>query len=150
MASGALKKITTRAKQIYKKGGTWATAIKKAGAEYRSKKKKPAKKRRRVGSLSSGPRPASYSIGKVKRRKKVGSMSTGPRPASYSVGSMSSGGPSGFSIGSVAHHITRAKDALEKQIGAAMTRIFKAKTKLAKRKLNKKLSELKTKYRKLC
>lgn len=38
MAGSALRKITTEAKKIYKRGGSWKSAIKKAGAEYRSGK----------------------------------------------------------------------------------------------------------------
>ena len=41
--SNTLKKITTRAKQIYAKGGTWKGAIKKAGAEYRGSGKRKKK-----------------------------------------------------------------------------------------------------------
>jgi hypothetical protein len=143
MAAGALKKITTRAKQIYKKGGTWKTAIKKAGAEYRGAKKKsaPKKKRRRVGgTLSDSPRPAGYSVGRVKhkKRRRVGAtLSDSPRPA-------------GYSIGSVSIHINHAKEILGEKIMAAELRKFKATTKRAKTKIQKTITELKSKYRKLC
>lgn len=86
MAANALKKITTRAKQLRKKspGKSWKTVVKQAGAEYRAgklkAKRKPAKKkvarkrkavkrktvrRRRVGAVSGVRRPV-----RRKRRKR--------------------------------------------------------------------------------
>lgn len=143
--AGALKKITTRAKQIYKKGGTWKGAIKKAGAEYRAgKKKSPAKKsRRRVsGTLSGGARPASYAVGRVKRkarRKVSGTLSGGARPASYAIGRVSA-----------SSLISRAKEKIGHEIGMAEVRKFRAVKKSAKKKVAKKIAALKSRYRKLC
>ncbi len=139
MAS-ALKAITTRAKQIYKKGGTWKTAIKKAGAEYRGKKvgakkkRKPAQRGKVAGTLSAS---GSGGIMRRPRRRKV-------------AGTMSAGASQGIMGLSAAHYISKAKEKLNHAIGLAYTRSFNAKTKMAKRKINKKLSELKSKYRKLC
>lgn len=56
MALGsALKKITTRAKQLKKKnpGKKWKTLVKQAGAEYRSGKLKKKRKVARVGKVKS-------------------------------------------------------------------------------------------------
>lgn len=139
----ALKQITTAAKAIYKKGGTWKTAIKKAGAMYRAKKKKaPAKKRRKVsGTLSAGSRPASYSIGKVKRRKRrIGAtLSDSPRPAGYAIGGLTASA-----------HIAHAKKKIGEQIALAELSKFKAPKKSAKNKISKKITALKSRYRKLC
>jgi len=68
MATNALKKITTRAKQIRKKhpGKSWKVAVKDAGREYRAgKKKAPAKKRRKVSGVPAKRSPA-------KRKSRVG------------------------------------------------------------------------------
>jgi hypothetical protein len=55
-----LKKITTRAKQIYKKGKagiSWVAAIKRASVQVKGKTRQPAKrKRKRIGSVAKGPR----------------------------------------------------------------------------------------------
>jgi hypothetical protein len=132
MASTALKKITTRAKQIYKKGGTWKTAIKKAGAEYRGshKKKSAPKKRRKVsGTLSAGSRPASYAVGKVRRRKKVGSLSDSPRPAGFAVGRLH------IPAGTPSTQIRAAISGYSEKIAETLVRQMKAKTKREKKRL---------------
>lgn len=144
MAANVLKKITTRAKQIYKKGGTWKGAVKKAGAEYRSgKKSKPKKKTRRKvgGTLSGGTRPASHAVGKVRRRKRrVGAtLSDSPRPAGNAIGRVST-----------ASLISHAKERIGKEIGRAEVSKFKAKKVTQKRKIAKRITALKSKYRKLC
>jgi hypothetical protein len=136
--ANALKAITARAKQIYKTGGTWKTAIKKAGAEYRgkksgAKKKKPARRRKVAGTLSAG-----------------GSGGIMRRPRRKISGTLSAGASQGIMGLSAQHYIGKAKEKMNHSIGLLYTRIFNAKTKVVKRKLNKKLSELKSKYRKLC
>lgn len=84
--SAVLKRITTRAKQIYKKGRagiSWVAAIKRASVQIKSKaspKRKRARtvrRRRRVGALAKGPRtsqnyikvPNVAGIGRVTRRR---------------------------------------------------------------------------------
>lgn len=138
-----LKKITTRAKEIYKRGGTWGGALKKAGAEYRGGKKNKSKKRRRVsGTLSQGARPSSYSIGRVKkkrRRRVSGTLSDGARPSTYSIGGLSA-----------AHHIGKAKLKIGEAIARAELRKFQAKKKSLKNKIGRSITALKAKYRKLC
>jgi hypothetical protein len=134
--AGALKKITTRAKQIYAKGGTWKAAIKKAGAEYRgSKKKKPARKRRVSGTLSAG---ASNGVGRVKRRRKVSGIDSSFATAAFS------------GVKSTAHHIAAAKQTLAGEIGILEVKKFKAVKKSDKNKIAKKIAAKKTQYRKLC
>jgi hypothetical protein len=143
MASGALKKITTRAKQIYKHGGTWKAAIKKAGAEYRGAKKSKPKRRRVSGTLSQGARPSSFAVGRVKKkhaRHRVGAtLSDGARPSSYAVGGLSA-----------AHHIGKAKQKIGHEIASAELKKFQAKKKSIKNKIAKRITALKSKYRKLC
>jgi hypothetical protein len=156
MAANALKKITTRAKQIYKSGGTWKAAIKKAGAEYRSGKvsgtKKKSKRKslvKRVRRLHRAEGAAIKKLGRAKRRRRVG--------ATLSAGA--SGGIMGLrstqmaaAIGglSTSQHIAHAKSQLLEQIGWAEAQKYSAKTKRAKRKIGKKVSALKSKFRKLC
>jgi hypothetical protein len=157
MAANALKKITTRAKQIYKKGGTWKTAIKKAGAEYRSGR---VKKRRKVsGTLSSGGSNGVMGLRRKKRRKVSGTLSSsgsngvmGVRRKKRRVGAVTSSLMSDAAISGLTatQHLNKAKQKLDIIIGDLYTKIFKAKTKVAKRKLGKKMTELKSKYRKLC
>lgn len=77
--ANALKKITTRAKQLKKRnpGKKWKTLVKQAGAEYRSgklkttRKRKPAaKKRKPVRRKPARRRVSSASaVGTVKRRR---------------------------------------------------------------------------------
>jgi hypothetical protein len=141
MAVSALKKITTRAKEIYRKGGTWKAAIKKAGAEYRGgkkvgAKKRPAKKRRKVGgTLSAGS--SSGIMGVRRKRKRIS-------------GTLSAGASGGIMGLTAAQHISKAKKKMELQIGAAEVRKFQAKKKSVKNRVAKTIAALKSKYRKLC
>lgn len=130
MAGSALKKITTRAKAIYKKGGTWKGAIKKAGVEYRSgkisgvkRKKVGAVKRKKVGAVKR------RKVGAVKRkrvgavkRKKVGS----PRK-----------------VGSIATHKAAARAMVKEALGWNMVNQSTAKTVKAKKRLAKRTAKLK-------
>lgn len=131
MSTTTLKKITTRAKAIYKKGGKWQTAIKKAGAEYRSgkisrvkKKRKPAK-RKKVGAVKRKAAP----------RKRVGAA---PRKRAR---------PAKRAVGSVASHTSAARRILEEQLAWNLLNISLAKTKMPKRKLQKRSAALKRKLK---
>ena len=156
MAASALKKITTRAKQIrHAHGGTWKAAIKKAGAEYRSGKiagtKKSSRKKavRRIKKYHAAEGRAIRKLGRAKRRRRVG-------------GTMSAGASSGImgvrstfnaaAIGGLttSQHIHHAKEKIAAEIGRAEMSKFKAKTKRTKRKITKRISALKSRFRKLC
>jgi hypothetical protein len=132
--ANALKKITIAAKKIYKRGGTWKTAIKKAGVQYRAGKlgkvRHSGKKRAKVGA-----------------RRKTKSRAAAIRKVRHL---HAAEGNALKSLGSIASHIGNAKKVIEQQIAAAEVRHFKAKTKTAKRKIAKHIAKLKTKYRKLC
>src|ERR1700744_6164196 len=69
MAANALKKITTRAKEIVRKapGTKWANAVKKAGAEYRAGKISGVKKKsaRKVSGTKKKISTRKRSIGAV-------------------------------------------------------------------------------------
>jgi len=119
----ALKKITTRAKQIYAKGGTWRGAIKKAGAEYRGGKSLTRKKRR------SGSKRR-----KVTRRRKVAAV----WPAA--VASVN---------GTISGHLSQAKAMIADRIADKERQKFVTKLKRNKRKIQKEITELKKQYRKL-
>lgn len=130
MASTALKKITTRAKQIYAKGGTWKVAIKKAGAEYRTGKKKPAAKKR---VTKKAPRR------KTAKRKVAGVLSSASTlMQTAAIGRLTT-----------PQLISHAKKRIDKTIGELYTKIFLAATKMEKRKLQKRLNAAKSKYKKL-
>lgn len=70
--STVLKKITTRAKQIYKKGKagiSWVAAIKRASVQIKSagpkrKRSRAVKRRRRIGGIIRNPKLLSASFGK--------------------------------------------------------------------------------------
>jgi hypothetical protein len=122
--SNTLKKITTRAKQIYAKGGTWRGAIKKAGAEYRGSKHKTKK------------RVVRNKRRKTSHRKKVGVV----WPAAVAGSSMN---------GTISGHLSQAKKMLAEKIGDKETQKFTTKLKRNKRKIQKEISSLKKQYRKL-
>jgi hypothetical protein len=125
MASTALKKITTRAKQIRKKhpGKAWKTAVKEAGREYRE-----------------------GGIGKVKR-KKVGAVrkSTSKVRAKKSTKVRGTVG----AVHTVAQHLSAAKAGLKEQLAWGLLARDQAKTKTAKRKVAKRLVEVRRKLRAL-
>lgn len=156
MAANALKKITTRAKQIYKSGGTWKAAIKKAGAEYRSGKvsgtKKKSKRKslvRRVRRLHRAEGAAIKKLGRAKRRRRVGgTLSAGASGGIMGVGSTFRAAAIGGL--STSQHIAHAKEKIAGEIGRAEMSKFKAKTKRMKRKIAKRISALKSRFRKLC
>jgi hypothetical protein len=138
MAANALKKITTRAKQIYKKGGTWKTAIKKAGAEYRggkkvsgTKKKKSPKRKAAVRRVKRLHRAEGRAI------KKLGGVASTFTAAAL-------GGLTSSQL------VSRAKEKIAIEIGKAEVSKFRATKARAKKKVAKRISALKSKYRKLC
>jgi hypothetical protein len=128
----ALKKITTRAKQIFRKGGTWKAAIKKASAEYRSGKKIS-------GTLSGN---TSRTVTGVKKKRKA--IVRRVKKLHHAEGREIA------KLGSVSHHLANAKKILEHKIGVEEMRKFKAAKKSAKNKIAKKISVLKSQYRKVC
>ena len=132
--SAVLKKITTEAKRIYKRGGTWAGAIEKAGAKYRE------------GKIGKVVRMKT----KNPRRKKKAATAKRKRIVKRIHVLHKKEGKAIRALGSVSHHISHAKHLLAEQIGWAELHKFQAKTKRAKRKVGKKIADLKSRYRKLC
>lgn len=132
--SNTLKKITTRAKQIYAKGGTWRGAIKKAGAEYRG-----TKKHRR-------------STTKKHRRKKVGIVwpaGVGGNVTKSRSHTDKNRITNNFQIGTISGHLSEAKKMIADKIAAKEVQKFTTKLKRNKRKIQKEISALKKQYRKL-
>jgi len=133
--SNVLKRITTRAKQIYAKGGTWKGAIKKAGAEYRGKR---STKKKRTGS---------------RRKKKVGVV--WPAAVAGNVTRSRSHTDknkitNNFQIGgTISGHLSQAKAMIADRIANKERQKFVTKLKRNKRKIQKEISELKRQYRKL-
>lgn len=117
MAGNALKKITTRAKQIVKKhpNKKWSVALKEAGREYRS------------GKIS----------GTKTRSKKVGAKKKAPVRKKSSLGSVTTGG----SLES------QLKKQLKEQLGWLLVSREQAKTKTEKNKLARKAVEIRKKLR---
>ncbi len=54
------------------------------------------------------------------------------------------------SLGSVTPHLNKAKAVLERKIAHAEIQKFKAKKKMTKRKIGKRIAAFKSQYRKLC
>lgn len=108
-ANGALKKITTRAKAIYKSGGSWAAAIKKSSAEYRGGKKS-SPKRKAAPKRRAAPRRAATINAKPQRMNKVSGITSAKR---------------------------RVVEDAKKKLANALLKRDLAKTKRAKRKIGK-------------
>lgn len=162
MAAGsALKKITTRARHIRRiHGGTWKSAVNKASAEYRAgklgkvvtmhkRKRAPRRKSRKVSGLQTGVLYKSSG-----KRLTATAAAMGGRPHNGMIGGGGHGGDSGVMgsvrMGSVKRHLSNAKKILEHNIGILETKKFVAKKKATKRKIQKKITEAKSKFRKLC
>jgi hypothetical protein len=140
MAANALKKITTRAKQIRKKqpGKSWKSAVKQAGAEYRAGKKTPVRRKRKatVGAVKRSP---------VKRKGRVG---TKPKykvihevrrisGITYKGGTVRVAG-----MAEIDKKKTSLRHALGEQAGWLDVAISSARTKPEKKKLQKKKREI--------
>jgi len=142
MASGSttLKKITARAKHIrHTHGGTWKAAVKKAGAEYRAGKIHGVKKK-------SAKKTARKKV--VRRIKKLHHLEGKAIHALHGVHSTFQAAAIGGLT--TAQHIAHAKKKIVQEIATAEAHKFAAGKKMAKRKIAKRITALKSKYRKLC
>lgn len=118
--SNALKKITTRAKQIQKtKGGSWKNAIKAAGREYR-------------GGKISGTRSRKKSTSKPK-------SSSRSRSRKVSGGVVAIAGPkhSGFNSS-----LEKTRDQVHEELGWALASQRTARTKAEKKRLQPRINQL--------
>jgi hypothetical protein len=108
----ALKKITTRAKQIRKShpGITWKSAVKRAGAEYRAGKKSPSRTKPKKSRSARAPKKR---LTPIIGKKKTGA---GPSP------------------------VTAVKAGLKERLGRLLLRKELATTKRDKRKIQKEIS----------
>lgn len=149
-ANGALTKITTRAKTIYRNGGTWKAAIKKAGAEYRA------------GSLG-GSRAVSKgkkkSKGRRKSRRISGTTGTNPLnvmrgiPGGY--GNKVPGGArlqmvNGIRTGTVTRAKQLIKENCKQKLASALLRRDMAKGVRKKKKIGKQVSQYRAELKKYC
>jgi hypothetical protein len=125
--SNPLKKITARAKQIRKrhKAMTWKAAIKKAGAEYRGKKK-PVRRKKTV----------------VRKRKRISGIRTNADRVDRKKVNVT--------IGSVSYHKGQIKKGLKTKIENAAGRRELAIKVNERRKLSKTIAKLKKEYRAYC
>lgn len=125
MATSTLKKITNRAKQIRRKhpGKAWKTAVKEAGREYRE------------GGLSG-------TKGRKTKTARKGIAKVGTRRKTRKVGSVGA-------IHTTAQHLSAARAGLREQLAWMLLARDQAKTKTAKRKIAKKMVEVRRKLRAL-
>lgn len=128
----ALKWITTEAKKIKRKYpkrfSKWTDYVKQASAIYASKykSKSPIGKKRRVGSVK--PKVRKAAVRKVQKLHKQE-------------------GKAIRALGSIATTKNHLKRQLEERLSWGMLQHYSAKTKTAKRKIGKKLSEYKRQLR---
>lgn len=99
-----------------------------------------AKKKKAKKAASRKPR-------KAQARKRITGIK--PKPRKRSAGARSRPRPRSVKIGSVTQHIAIARHGLENQLKDQMLRQYNATTKTAKRKIGKKIAELKSKIHKL-
>jgi hypothetical protein len=142
MAKFSIKKITNRAKEIRRKhpAMAWLSAVKEAGREYRSGKKKPAHKKK-----SAVKRRTPKSTPKRKRRRVAGIRTNADRVDRKRVN---------VTIGSVSHHQSALKKALAERISSLyMRKVMAGSTKksaAARRKIQREINEVQKKFNKLC
>lgn len=142
--NSALKKITTKAKALYKKGGSWKAAIKKASAAYRSgslgatkfiehgeKKSTPAKKVYRVKRSAKG---------RFKGYSKVGLI---PGTASMTT-------VNGISAGSIGAMKSAIKANVKQKLANALLRKDLATTKRDKKRIGKDVTAYRRELKKYC
>jgi hypothetical protein len=145
MASNALKKITTRAKQIRKKhpNQSWKSAVKEAGREYRSGKKAPARKKasrpvhRKARSVSGVRKSRKGRVGNVEPKYEVVHQLKQVSGISYKGGSIRLAG-----VGDVNRQKAQLKASLGQQAGWLEVAISSAKTQREKNALRKKKREI--------
>jgi hypothetical protein len=128
MASAALKKITTKAKKIYKRGGTWRQAIKKAGAEYRS------------GKLGKVVRMKTRRRATTKKRKRIVKKIRRLHRAE---------GRAIRSLGTVAGIKSQLKKRLKEKLAKGMLSHYEARTKPQKKRISKRLTVIKRELKNL-
>jgi hypothetical protein len=145
MASNALKKITTRAKQIRKAhpGTSWKGAVKKAGAEYRAGKK-PAKRKkasrpahRKARSVSGVRKSHKGRVGSVEPRYEVVHQLRQVSGVTYKGGTVRIAG-----VADIEKKKRQLKAALGEQAGWLDVAISSEKTASGKKKLRKKKREI--------
>lgn len=144
--SGVLKKITTRAKQIYNKGGEWKNAIKKASAEYRSgckSKKVGAYKVIEKGEKKSTPAKRVYRNVRTKKGRFNKTQRVGLIPGTAVMTTVN--GIGNVSVGAMKGAIRMT--AKSKLAGALLRRDL-ATTKRDKRKITKQVIEYRKEVKK--
>ncbi len=135
----ALKKITTRAKQLQKKhpNSKWVSLVKKAGAEYRAGK---------LGA-TVGARKKTHKKKATHKRRKVSGISKRARALKVARKSHAIEGRALDSLGAVK---SQAKKIIGSKLAGALMRREMAGTKTAKRKAAKVVTGLKRDYKKFC
>lgn len=149
MANNALKKITTRAKQLQKKhpNTKWTSLIKKAGAEYRNgsigtTRKKSTRKPKKKNYRQTGT--SNRKNDEARHAKKPGK-----RKGYYERRKNRSDAPGKLTGVSAASLGAELKRRLVEKIDANVVRKYHATKKPLKRKYQKVISETKTKLRRL-
>lgn len=139
-ANSALTKITTRAKAIYKSGGTWKAAIKQASREYnggaRTKVKRAAPKRKAT-------RKRSRTVGKVDVRQQQ-PIFGGARL--QMVNGIRDNAPAQY--GSMADYKRRLVAGVKYQLSSALLKRDLATTKRERSKLTKQIRKIRANLKK--
>ncbi len=138
--SAALKKITTRAKQIRRMhpNKSWAACIKAAGADYRAGKIAGTSSRSLKTSLKKKKLRLPHGY-KVIKRKRVGAIPLTPASAAILSG-----------IGTVSSHKKAAANIVKHKLGLLLVRISQEPKISVRKKLNKKAAALKKELKALC
>lgn len=155
-SSPALSKITARAKQIRRSSPRtkWTAAIKQAGADYRAgrlgaikliergeTKKTPVKKTYRVNRTKKGLFKGTSRVGSISRISAVATTRK-PAPQSPWPGYVSGVGQS------IAGLKSTIRQKLEMQLGTAYVLLNKTIGKMKRRKVQKKITAIKSQLRK--
>jgi hypothetical protein len=146
----ALQWIIKEAKKLRreypKRFATWKEYVAQASAIYAKKHggKSPVghkRKKRKVSSMGASGKKVKHMKRRTssKRRKAIHSLKSAHRREGAAI----------RRLGSVSHHVGKAKHLLEHEIGILETRKFKAGKKSTKRKIQKRITAAKSKYRRL-
>jgi hypothetical protein len=144
--STALKKINARVKALAKKhpGSKRVTLQKQAGREYRAGKLGGARKKK-VGKVKRRSVVGKKKVGKVKRRSRVGAARRGPSNGADRFDNKRTT----ITVGSISSQTSKLKAQIAERIGWLEAMKMSATTAKSYNGYQKKISELKAKYRRL-
>jgi hypothetical protein len=141
--ANALKKITTRAKQLQKKhpNSKWVSLVKKAGAEYRAGK---------LGAAVGARKKKTARKKVTHKRRKISGVTKRARLIKTAKKSHAIEGRALEQLASLGAVKSQAKKIIGSKLAGALMRREMAGTKTAKRKAAKVVGALKRDYKKFC